>query len=138
MADAARAELEALALDLEARQSAVDEVELVLLVVEVLEPAGLRRQHHRVDAERGHAERLPDLAEDARAEVVDRAVGEGHADIVGASLTRRPVGVESPLGARGYGAPSERCVRGMRLCRCGRSRARPHRGWDGAGERHAR
>ena len=39
MADAAWAELEALAVHLEAGKPAVDEVELVLLVVEVLEPA---------------------------------------------------------------------------------------------------
>jgi hypothetical protein len=41
----------------------VDEVELVLTLVVVVDALLPRRVDDRVDAERGHAERLPDLPE---------------------------------------------------------------------------
>src|SRR5437868_710094 len=59
----ARAEVAGLALDLDAHRAAVDEVELVLRVVVMGEPFVARRVDERVDAERGDAERLADLAE---------------------------------------------------------------------------
>src|SRR5207244_4782434 len=56
----ARAELAHLALDFDARPAAVHEVELVLEVVVVAEALEAGRHHHRVDAERGDAQRAPD------------------------------------------------------------------------------
>ena len=82
MAETARLELEPLAFDLEDRAAPVHEVQLVLVVVVVLEPAGARREHHRVRAEGVHPQRPPNLAEDARAQLVDGAVGEAHGRIV--------------------------------------------------------
>src|SRR6185312_11943963 len=79
---AARAELERLAVDLEPGRPGVDEVELVLAVVKVVEPLGAGRQDDRVRAERGHAELLAELAEDAGAERVDRRRPVCHSDTV--------------------------------------------------------
>ena len=59
----ALAELAHLAADLHARPAAMDEVELVLLVVEVLEALEARRIDDPVDAERRHAERAAHLTE---------------------------------------------------------------------------
>ena len=78
VAEPARPELEPLAVHLEAGPPAMDEVELVLLVVEVLEPVSSRRKHHRVHPERRHAERTPYLAEDPLAQLVDRRTRVRH------------------------------------------------------------
>src|SRR6185437_4857413 len=56
----ALAELARLAVDVHADLPTVDEVELVLRVVVVLRALVVRRKDDRVDAERLHAERLPD------------------------------------------------------------------------------
>src|SRR3954452_3118696 len=48
--------------ELELDLAVVDEVELLLLVVEVARAGVAGREHERVDAERGHAERTTDLA----------------------------------------------------------------------------
>ena len=70
---AAFAELAHLAADLDLRAAAVDEVELVLLLVEVEEALEARRIDDAVDAESRDAERAAHLAE-ARpvAELVQR------------------------------------------------------------------
>src|SRR5438094_896394 len=79
VADPARSEGPLLAVDLELRRAAVDEVELVLGVVVVEEAFLARRVDDRVDAERGHAERVADLAEAGPlAELVDRAEAVRH------------------------------------------------------------
>ena len=78
MAEASLAELEALAVDLEQRPPAVDEVELVLEVVEVAKPAGAGREHHRVRAERRDAELPAHLAKDAVSEVLEARVRVAH------------------------------------------------------------
>ena len=78
MAEAAGAQLEGLPVDLEACDAPMHEVELVLLVVEVVEPLRPGRKDDRVDPESGHAERPPHLAEDALPELVDRGVVEAH------------------------------------------------------------
>src|SRR6478736_2977471 len=71
VAEPAGAELANLAADVEPGCAAVDEVELVLRVVEVVDALGARGHHDRVDAERRHPERHADLAEAvAVAEVV--------------------------------------------------------------------
>ncbi len=58
----------------------MDEVQLVLRVVVVEEARVTGREDGRVDAERGHAERLADLAEArALAELVERREGVAHA-----------------------------------------------------------
>src|SRR4051794_23078227 len=57
------ADLVLLALDGERRGAAVDEVQLVLRVVEVVRPFVVRRKHKTVDAESGDAEGAADLAE---------------------------------------------------------------------------
>src|SRR5207237_4923938 len=54
--ESAGPELARLAVDLDARPSAVDEVELVLQVVVVVEAVIPRRHHDHIDAEGGHAE----------------------------------------------------------------------------------
>ena len=77
--DPARAELERVPGDVEARASAVDEVELVLLVVEVGAADDAGRQHERVDAEGRDAKLAAHLAEDAVAHLVDRPEGVAHA-----------------------------------------------------------
>src|SRR6185437_3633803 len=69
---AARPELERLALHLEPGPAGVDEVELVLAVMEVVEPLRPGREDDRVHAERRHAQLLAQLAEDAGPERVDR------------------------------------------------------------------
>ena len=56
--EAALADLVLVAVERERRGAAVDEVQLVLSVVVVVRPFVARREHERVDAERGHAERL--------------------------------------------------------------------------------
>src|SRR5262249_43884597 len=78
--EAALAKLAHLAADLHARATAVDEVELVLLVVEVREALHPRRHDDAVHADRLHAQRAPHLAV-ARplAELVERAERVGHA-----------------------------------------------------------
>jgi DNA helicase-2/ATP-dependent DNA helicase PcrA len=69
----ARGHLVRLVLGLEPPGAAVDEVQLVLLVVVVEEALPARRQHQRVHAERGHTERLAHLPEAvALAELVER------------------------------------------------------------------
>src|SRR5262249_51880762 len=80
VAETAWAKLAHLAVDLEPRRPAVDEVELVLRVVEVVDTLGAGRHHDRVDAERRHAERRADLAEAvALAELVEGAECVCHA-----------------------------------------------------------
>src|SRR3954465_3177756 len=72
----ALADLAHLAADLDARSSAVHEVQLVLLFVEMLEPFEVRREDDCVDAESRDAERVAHLPEPrAVAELVDRAEG---------------------------------------------------------------
>ena len=74
MEEPARPELAGLAVDLDARAAAVDEVELVLLVVVVREALEAGRVDDCVDAEGLDAERRAHLAEArAFAELVDRA-----------------------------------------------------------------
>ena len=73
MDEPARPERPLLAVHLEARRAAVDEVELVLRVVVVEEPLVPGWIDERVDAERGDAERRPDLPEAvALAQLVER------------------------------------------------------------------
>src|SRR5690242_961243 len=69
---APRPEVERLALDLEPGHPRMDEVELVLAVVEVVEPFRAGRQDDGVHAERRDAQLLAQLAEDAGPERVDR------------------------------------------------------------------
>src|SRR6185312_744334 len=78
VAAASRAELEPLSFHLEVGPAAVDEVELVLLLVEMVEPLGGGREDERVGAEGPHAELAADLAEDAVAHVVDRSMPMSH------------------------------------------------------------
>src|SRR4051794_6893324 len=79
VAQAARAELPYLAVDLEPCRARVDEVELVLHIVVVEEALELRRVDDRIDAECGNAELLPHLAEPgAVAELIDRSEAVGH------------------------------------------------------------
>ena len=56
----------------------MNEVELVLLIVVVRPADDTRRQHERVDSERGHAELPAHLAEDAVAHIVDRSERVAH------------------------------------------------------------
>ena len=76
--DSARLELERVTCNLEVRAAAVDEVELVLLVVEVGSAYGPGRQNERVHTECRDAQLATDLAEDSVAHVVDRAVRVRH------------------------------------------------------------
>src|SRR5262249_41136000 len=76
--DAARLELERVARHFEARASAVHEVELVLLVVEVRAAHGAGGQHERVHTEGGDPKLAAHLAEDAVAHLVDRTVRMAH------------------------------------------------------------
>src|SRR3954465_7557686 len=79
MEEPALAELPRLSVDVDADPSLVDEVQLVLRVVIVLGSLVTRRIDDRVDAERIHAEGLPDLAKArALAELVERAERVGH------------------------------------------------------------
>ncbi len=61
MAEVAGPELAHLAVDLESRRPAVDEVQLVLLVVVVVDADRARWVGENVDAERSHAQTLPHL-----------------------------------------------------------------------------
>src|ERR671937_866725 len=77
----ALAELLLLAVRLDDDAAPMDEVQLVLLVVPVQEPVEAGRIDDGVDAERGHSERLADLAKaGAGPELVDRSefVPHGH------------------------------------------------------------
>src|SRR5436305_2804996 len=70
----ALAELARLVGDLEACSTAVDEVQLVLLLMEMAEALEARRHHDHVGAERRDSECAPNLAEAvALADVVERA-----------------------------------------------------------------
>src|SRR5262249_47234025 len=72
-------ELACLALHLDSRGAAVDEVQLVLLVVVVGEALEAGRVDDDVDAERSHPERVPHLAEArALAQLVDRREAVSH------------------------------------------------------------
>src|SRR5882757_5958248 len=93
MEEAARAELAGLALDLDDHRPAVDEVELVLLVVVVLEALVAGRVDDRVHAEGGDAEGAADLAEAvAVAELVEGGEAWAHAEQAGdvSASGRRP------------------------------------------------
>src|SRR5712691_13417152 len=82
--EAARAELAGLTLDLDDYLPAVDEVQLVLLVVVVLEALVARRVDDRVHAEGGDAERAADLAEAVTvAELVEGGEARAHAEQAG-------------------------------------------------------
>jgi hypothetical protein len=61
--DAALAHFVPIAVDVEDRLSAVDEVQLVLCVVVVVRPLVVGREHEEVDAECRHTELLAHLAE---------------------------------------------------------------------------
>ena len=76
---ASRPELEPLLRDVESRPSAVDEVELVLLGVEVRPADDSRGEDEGVDAERRDSELAAHFPEDAVSHLVDRTVGVGHA-----------------------------------------------------------
>src|SRR5438067_12102762 len=80
VAQAARAELARLAVDLEQRTAGMDEVELVLEVVVVHEPLVTSGHDDDVHSEGGHPERRPHLPEAVPvAELVDVAEGVRHA-----------------------------------------------------------
>src|SRR5919201_1515387 len=79
VAEPARAELSRLAREPEARAAAVYEIQLVLFLVVVRPRLDARRKHERVRAESRDSEALPDLPEDAVAELVERRKRETHA-----------------------------------------------------------
>ena len=78
VADAARPQLPHLAADLESSPAAVDEVELVLLVVEVRPADHAGREHDGVHPESRHAELAAHLAKRAVTHLVDRSEGVTH------------------------------------------------------------
>src|SRR6185437_1276628 len=80
VAQAAGPELASLAGQRKSRAAGVDEVELVLLLVVVRPRLDPRLDHEHVHAERGHAQLLPHLPEDAVAQLVDGAERVAHAE----------------------------------------------------------
>jgi hypothetical protein len=77
--DAARPEVERVTVDFERCTPAVDEVELVLLVVIVEKALLAGRVYDRIDTERRHPERPPDAAEAGPlTQLVDRTLGVPH------------------------------------------------------------
>ena len=79
--EAAFADRVLVAVERERRRAAVDEVQLVLRVVEVVRPLVARREDDRVDAERGHAERAraPSGSRSPSPSSVERADRVAHA-----------------------------------------------------------